>query len=192
MKIFLGFFLFVYSVSAQSNYILHCDSDLLRASKDSAIAQVGVIERTGRNDGAEIEKYLKSTCTVKGNSYCASAVYWCFFAAAIDLKLRINEIPIKRTALANSIFNDAVLCGEKAKYIPREHSLIVWKYPNSCFGHIERIISIEKAGWVTTVAFNVSGYSSKDKKQVEGVFLKKRNVFHPLGKMRIRGMISFV
>lgn len=192
MKIFLGFFLFLYSVSAQTNYILHCDSDLLRASKDSAIAQIGIIERTGRNDGAKIEKYLKSTFTNNSSPYCAAAVYWCFYSAAIDLKLKINHIPIKRTALANSIFNDAALRGEKAKYIPREHSLIVWKFPNSSFGHIERIINVEKAGWVTTVAFNVCGYSSKYRKQVEGVFLKKRNVFHPLGKMRIRGMISFV
>ncbi len=182
----------VCSLSAQTNIQLNCQSELLKASRDSAIAQHGVIEKNGRNDGADIEKYLKITFTSKGSSYCAAAVYWCFFAAANDLKMSLNQIPIKRTALANGIFKDALYRGKKIKYLPREHSLIIWKYPNSCFGHIERIISVEKAGWVKTVAFNVSGYSAKYKKKAEGVFLKKRNIFHQLGKMRIRGMISFV
>jgi len=184
--------LLVCSVSAQTNIQLYCNTDLLKASRDSAVAQIGVIEKTGRNDGADIEKYLKSTFTNKGSSYCAAAVYWCFFAAANDLKLSLNQIPIKRTALANGILNDALLRGKKINYVPKEHSLIIWKYPNNCFGHIERILSVEKAGWVTTVAFNVSGFSSKYKNKVEGVFLKKRNIFHQLGKIRIRGMISFV
>ncbi len=192
MKIFFMFILLLCSVSAQTNYQLDCNLDLLKASKDSALAQLGVIEKTGKNDGEDIEKYLKCTFTNKCSSYCAAAVYWCFFSAATDLKMKLIQIPIKRTALANGIFNDALLHGKKSKYSPREHSLIIWKYPKSCFGHIERIISVEKAGWVTTVAFNVSGYSSKHKKQVEGVFLKKRNIFHQLGKMRIRGMISFM
>jgi len=184
--------LLVCSVSAQTNIQLTCNLNLLKASKDSAIAQLGVIEKTKRNDGADIEKYLKSTFTNKSSSYCAAAAYWCFFSAATDLKIGFYQIPIKRTALANGIFNDALLRGKKTKFAPREHSLIIWKYPNSCFGHIERIISVEKAGWVTTVAFNVSGFSTKYKKKTEGVFLKKRNIFHQLGKMRIRGMISFV
>ncbi|NLO20294.1 MAG: hypothetical protein GX121_10570 [Ignavibacteria bacterium] len=192
MRVIILAFFFLSSISfAQTNYTLHCSKKLLEASKDSALLQLGIVEKTGKNDAPEIEKYLKSTFTAKGNPYCAAAVYWCFFSAAIELKIPIAQIPIKRTALANAMFNDAAKRGAKAKYIPSEHSLIVWKYPNSCFGHIERIVSVGKAGWVETIAFNVSAFSNEHGKEMQGVFLKKRNIYHALGKMRIRGMISF-
>jgi hypothetical protein len=44
-------------------------------------------------------------------------------------------------------------------------------------------------GWVETIAFN----SSKivDGKKVEGVWLKERNIRHPLGKLRVKGLVGF-
>lgn len=39
--------------------------------------QIGVREKTGNNDGVEVEAYLASTGTAKGNPYCAAFVYWC-------------------------------------------------------------------------------------------------------------------
>jgi hypothetical protein len=41
-------------------------------------SQVGVREATGRNDGKEVEAYLKSCGLGKGYSWCAAFVKWCF------------------------------------------------------------------------------------------------------------------
>ena len=39
-------------------------------------AQVGVTELTGKNDGKEVEAYLRSVGLARGNPYCAAIVYW--------------------------------------------------------------------------------------------------------------------
>ena len=51
------------------------------------ISQVGVRESTGRNDGYDVEKYLKSVKSVKGNSWCAAFVHWCLVQAEIPNKV---------------------------------------------------------------------------------------------------------
>lgn len=41
-------------------------------------SQIGVREATGKNDGKQVESYLKSVKSVKGNPWCAAFVAWCF------------------------------------------------------------------------------------------------------------------
>jgi hypothetical protein len=41
-------------------------------------SQIGVRELTGHNDGADVEKYLKSVHLSKGNPWCAAFVSWNF------------------------------------------------------------------------------------------------------------------
>ena len=38
---------------------------------------------SGHNDGIDVEKYLKSVKSVKGNSWCAAFVHWCLESAGI-------------------------------------------------------------------------------------------------------------
>jgi hypothetical protein len=187
-KIILILLLLAMPAAAQRKYVVPADGALLEASLDTAIAQVGTIELTGKNDGP-VAKYLASVGLPEGYPYCAAGQYYCFAAAADALELRRNLIPIRRTAVANAIYNDAQNRGKTAAYIPARHDLIVWRRRNSFSGHIERIVRLGSGGWVTTVAFNTGGQSDRDG---EGVFLRKRNIFHPLGRMQIRGLIGFI
>ncbi|MDF2381308.1 CHAP domain-containing protein [Nostoc ellipsosporum NOK] len=41
-------------------------------------SQIGVREATGRNDGPEVERYLRAVGLGKGNAWCAAFVRWCF------------------------------------------------------------------------------------------------------------------
>ena len=41
-------------------------------------AEIGVREKTGKNDGERIEMYLKSTGLGKGYAWCAAFVTWTF------------------------------------------------------------------------------------------------------------------
>lgn len=93
---------------------------MIQASADSAIAQVGVREKSGRNDGYMVEQYLKSVGLSKGNPYCAAGQYWRFYSACQDLGFEISEIPIKRTGSTVSMYNHAMKNGwETPVYIIR-------------------------------------------------------------------------
>lgn len=52
------------------------------------ISQEGVSELTGKNDGKDVEKYLKSVGLGKGYAWCAAYVKWCYDQAKI--KTTIN------------------------------------------------------------------------------------------------------
>lgn len=170
---------------AQSKFQLPCSNQLLSKSFEIGLMQVGTIEKSKQNDG-EVEKYLQSVGLTKGNPYCAAGQYYCFNEAANYLHLPNNAIPIPRTGLANAMFNFAKENGGKVRYKPAKHDLIVWRRGNTPFGHIERVIDVYDKGFVRTLAFNVSNEQNQ-----EGVFIKKRNVFHPIRRLKIRGLIGF-
>ncbi|WP_460444297.1 CHAP domain-containing protein, partial [Amycolatopsis magusensis] len=56
-------------------------ADLHGGSRDGVAAtylsQLGVREATGRNDGREVEKYLRSAGLGKGYAWCGAFVNWC-------------------------------------------------------------------------------------------------------------------
>jgi hypothetical protein len=87
------------------------------------------------------------------------------------------------------MYNKAVTNGKRSVPEPQKHDLVVWRLPRSWKGHIERVIKTEEAGWIQTIGFNVSKYLNGRKK--EGVFKKRRNIYHPLGRMLVRGLIGF-
>lgn len=49
-----------------------------------AESQDGVREKTGKNDGKEVEQYLKSVNLGKGYAWCAAYMAWCHNEAGID------------------------------------------------------------------------------------------------------------
>jgi hypothetical protein len=163
---------------------------LLEASLDSALNFVGIIEETGSNDGELIVKFLRSVGRKKGEAYCAAGQYYCFYIAALAMNLGLEDIPLKRTGLANAMFDEAKKKGRKVRFFANKHDLIIWRRNSTPFGHTERILETQNAGWVLTIAFNTSQYI-KGKGRVEGIFIKRRNIFLPLGKMRVRGIIGF-
>jgi len=171
---------------SQKRYELKCSKILLEASLDSAFSQVGTCEKTNRNDG-EVEKYLLLFNLKKGNPYCAAGQYWCFYTTAMDLNLSCKGIPILKSVLASAVFNDARMKGKITKYKPRKHDLIFWRKKNSIKGHVERIFDVQQRGVVLTIGFNTKNKITGS----EGVFLQRRNLFLPLGRLVIRGLVGF-
>jgi len=185
MKKIIWFFIITQAALSQLKYELPCKQELLLKSEQIALEQVGTKELTGKNDGRQVEIYQITVGLPKGSAYCAAGQYYCYYQACYQLQLNYNEIPFPKTGLANKVFNFAAINGQKKHYVPKRHDFIVWRNGSTPFGHIERIISKGKAGWVKTVAFNTS------LNNVQGVHIKKRNIYHPLSRMKVRGLVGF-
>jgi len=179
------------SAKAQIRVELQCRSDLFYASLDSAKKQVGVKEKTGRNDGYKIRLYLASIGLKEGYPYCMAGQYWCFKVSASALLLPSSFIPIDRTGTANVMFNSASKKGKRTKYEANLGDLIIWKYGNSISGHVERIFNEKRAGWVDCVGFNTSNGKIGSQREGNGVFITERNIYSPIGRMQIRGLVGF-
>jgi CHAP domain len=54
-------------------------------------SQVGVREKSGRNDGRDVEMYLRSTGLPKGNPWCAAFVHWCMEQAGVPNKINASS-----------------------------------------------------------------------------------------------------
>ena len=63
----------------------------------TAESQVGVVEKTGNNDGVQVEAYLKTVGLGKGYSYCAAFVKWVFLQCGF--KTNINAWSPTKTML---------------------------------------------------------------------------------------------
>lgn len=168
-------------------YEVPVNAHLLHCSRTVLLANVGVKELTGNNDGPKIRLFLKSVGINHDASYCAAYQYYCFDAITEDKSM----IPIKRTGVANQIYSDAKKRGKSVYYSPAVDDLITWKYGGSWRGHIERVIEVHPAGWVITVGANTSNGKTGSQREGNGVFKRRRNVLHPLGRMNIRGLIGF-
>lgn len=184
--------LFTIAASAQTSYTLKCKKQLLDKSRELLMSQIGITEKTGHNDGKEIEKYYPPVGLDPNNKYpyCAAGQVWVFWQSCIYLKLPFSEIPIARTGLANGIFNAAMRTGVKTKFIALRDGLLVWRMPRDNTGHIERIIETKQAGWVVTVGFNTTS-GAGNQSEGGGVHKRNRNTKSLLGRMRVRGIINF-
>jgi len=168
-------------IYSQSKYELPAKQYILDYSKDTLIAQIGIQELTGNNDGY-CEVYLASVNLKKGNPYCAAGQYYCFYINALNKK----DIPIYKTGIANKHYTYAKFKGVKIPYKAKDNDLIIWRKKNSWQGHIERIIKVGKKGWVDTIGFNTGSG-----REGNSVLKRKRNIKHPIGRMLIRGLIGF-
>ena len=182
------FLVFTANIYPAAKYMLKCKPELLSVSGKIAGKQIGMLEK-GENRGEMTGKYLASVGLRKALPYCAAGQYWCFAEACKKLHLSKSKIPLPRTGLANAMFNYAKRKGNRYPYLPLCGDMIVWRHGKTIYGHIERIISVGKAGWIHTIGFNTIKYINGQKK--EGVFVHKRNIYHFLGLMRIRGLIGF-
>jgi hypothetical protein len=86
-------------------------------------SQLGVRERTGNNDGKDVEKYLKSVGLGKGYAWCAAFVHWCLAEAGVK-----NPI----TAWSPTAHNkkNIVYFNNKFKNDPQQADVITLYYSN--------------------------------------------------------------
>lgn len=177
-------FLAVYgSLYSNTKYVLKCDKYLLYESRKVLIKQVGVKEATGNNDGIQVERYLASVGLKKGNPYCQAGQYYCF--------LQVGKPPIPKSGLAISSFNYARTFNNKVAFVPSIDDLLIWNKPNTIFGHIERIVEVGSKGWVYTVGFNTASGSKGNQRDGGGVYRRKRNIYYPLGRSLIKGLVGW-
>ncbi|MDX9790450.1 MAG: hypothetical protein WC313_05510 [Candidatus Kapaibacterium sp.] len=154
-------------------------------SEQILMDQVGKREKHA-NQGI-VTVYLRSVGLKSGNPYCAAGQYYCYAEACNRLGLKETYIPFKKTGLSREIYNDAAKKGKRVDYSPAKHDFIIWRLKgNSWRGHIERIIKVCDKGWVLTVGFNVAMDDGG-----EGVAIKKRNIYHPVGRLIIYGLVGF-
>lgn len=145
--------------------------------------QVGTRELTGHNDGPQVQAYLASVGLGKGNPYCMAGQYWCMAQVT-------TEPCILRTGHVRTFWQWALRNGSRGPYKPRVGDWICWGYTKTPSGHIERIESVQRKGWVRTVGFNTSNGTNGDQRDGGGVFYRLRNVVHPLGRMLTLGVIG--
>ncbi len=86
-------------------------------------SQLGVREKTGRNDGKDVEKYLASVNLGKGYAWCAAFVHWCLAEAGVK-----NSI----TAWAPTAHNKKNIAYFKGKFKkePQQADVITLYYAN--------------------------------------------------------------
>jgi hypothetical protein len=151
-------------------------------SLEVAKTQVGVTEKTGRNDGIMVEMYLASVSLGKYNPYCYAGPYWSFTVVT-------DDPCIPKTGLVLNVWNWAKRTGTRTPYEIEVGDFINWKYTGTR-SHIERVTAIGRKGWVTTVAFNTSGTTKGNQRDGGGVHYKQRHLTHPLGMAVMRGAIG--
>jgi hypothetical protein len=169
-------------------YVLKCDNALLVNAVRIAKEKIGTKECDCRNSG-DVSKYLNLFNAPNGSPYCCAGIYYCFYYACKYLEINNNNIPIPKTMLANRVYDYAQKYGDKANYLAKPGDLILWRKSNTIYGHIEMIHQVSNKGWVITVGFNTYKYINNVK--VCGVYEHKRNIYHPLGCLIIRGIVGF-
>lgn len=176
------------SAKAQARrYEINCSAKLWKASFDSTITQLGVKEKTGNNDGVQVEKYLRSVGLPKGNPYCMAGQYWSFTVAAARLQ---ESVTLLKSGLASAVFNFAAKTGVQTAAIPHELDLIFWKFAKTVSGHVARIEKIGRAGWITTIEYNTGSGISGNQRDSGGNYRRQRNIDYPLGRMNLLGYIG--
>jgi|GEM_PF-431307 len=187
--LFLGalFVVFGSMCFAKSRYKLECSPILAEKSLELMASQVGVIEATGKNDGLLVEEYQDSTGLNKGDAWCAALVYWSF---SIYTSI-CNPNPLDKSGLAIRPFQKARRLGKKTHYSVQKGDLIIWQVKNSWQGHVGRVWEVGKAGWITTIEGNTNNGKRGSEREGNGVFMRKRNYIHPLGRMGILGLVGF-
>jgi hypothetical protein len=154
--------------------------------------QIGVREKTGQNDGPQVSAYLRSVGLSAGNPWCMAVQYWAFDQVT-------STPPILRSGLVRAVWNDAVTqyrasaqgrTASASLDYSRDGDLIVWGFLTSTSGHVERQIATARAGWVLTAAGNTTSGDRGNQRDGGGMYQRRRNLRHPLGRMVVFGVIG--
>ena len=95
------------------------------------------------------------------------------------------------TAGSQTVYQHAMQHGTKTSEHVKPKDFFIWRKKDSFQGHIGVIESVGAKGWVDTIEFNTSGNDTGDQRDGGGVWRKKRNLIHPLGRLRVRGFVGF-
>lgn len=130
-------------------------------------SQLHVREKTGNNDGVEVERYLKYTKLGKGYAWCASFVCWTLGQACI-----INPV----SAWSPSLLPNSKLIYQKGSKTynstPQTADVFGIYYTNlKRIGHVGFVDQWEEGSYVLTVEGNTNSAGSREG---DGVYRKRR------------------
>lgn len=172
---------------AANRYELPSGKFLIQFHQEIMRSQIGI---SNANNPKQVKEYLDSARVRYYNPFCASGIVWALKKASGILKTFntyfgtrfITDLPYPASAMANAPYNYALKHGTETAYAPAMFDKLIWRHKNGINGHIESVDSVGTGGWVRTIAFNT------DNRKVK---FKKRNVFHILGRLQVRGLVGF-
>ncbi|WP_256011831.1 CHAP domain-containing protein [Desertivirga xinjiangensis] len=134
-------------------------------------AEIGVREKTGRNDGTRVEEYLKYVGLSKGQPYCAAFTSWCMGQAGIA-----NP----RTGWSPALFPADKVVWQRNRTLPGLYGSKYKPQVGDIFGiyfpekkRIAHVGFVDEWGdsWVITTEANTNLESSREG---DGVYKKRR------------------
>lgn len=134
---------------------------------------MGVQERTGNNDGAEVEAYLRSTMLGPGYAWCAAFVHWAFRQCGAVHQPAREFAAAARWGRSNVIWRRKgwQYDHNKDKRISEDGDLFMLYYPKlGRIGHVG-IITGEDDDYVMTVEGNTGPGGEREG---QGVYRRKR------------------
>lgn len=141
---------------------------------------VGTTEKTGHNDGPEIEKIIKHGGGAKGASYCGYFI-WTILDSAQVKTPKVRSGMARGYKIKSSIDANDVLIG-KVKIPPG--TLVIFQKGETIFGHVGIVKSWgKKYGY--TVEANTSPNNTGSQSNGDGIWYKYRSI-QPLNYFRVR------
>lgn len=129
-------------------------------------SQIGVREATGKNDGKDVEKYLKTVGLGRGYAWCAAFVKWCLIQA--DISNSVNGM-----ALSAHNKNNLVFYKKKFYKSPRAGDVFTLYYATlKRIGHTGFYNMQINSSIYETVEGNTNEAGSREG---DGVYRKKRS-----------------
>lgn len=144
----------------------------------AARSLVGIREKTGNNDGREIELIQETVGGHSGEPYCIGGVQ---SVLAFAETVTGEQSPIPVTELATGLWNSAPKL-LRVKRVPAPMAIAIWqdldsKGKKKIFGHGELVESAASTFW-NGIGFNTSGASYPGGpviREGNGVYFTKRN-----------------
>jgi peptidoglycan hydrolase-like protein with peptidoglycan-binding domain len=154
------------------NIYLHPSvTSLSEKAVNHALSQLHVREKTGKNDGADVEQYLKYVGLGKGYPWCMAFVYWAFQKASEDLN---QANPLKKTGGVLAQWNATSI--EKRVQHPQPGDIFIMDFGKGT-GHAGIVTSVV-GDKIFTVEGNTSGQptSAANDRDGQGVYQRSRTI----------------
>lgn len=134
-------------------------------------SQIGVREATGHNDGASVEKYLKSVGLGKGYAWCAAFVKWCLKPFNVDDYTKITGSAASLNITSKHVYFKRHYTAE---ILPGD-VFTLWYSSLGRIGHTGFVNgwSNKGSGLIYTVEGNTNGGGGREG---DGVYLRIRNI----------------
>jgi hypothetical protein len=161
-----SFFIYILLISFIPGSTFCQNSGVRERVQKTYTSQIGVRERTGHNDGAQVEAYLKYVGLKKGQPWCASFVCWCYGQSGVS-----NP----RAGGCAYLLERGQLVYQSGKYKPGRYPqtadvFFIWFPDKQRVAHTGYVDKWGD-GWVTTVEGNTNDAGSREG---DGVYRKKR------------------